>query len=248
MNKKNKHITLNYILDSLDDKASREIIFKQLRDSDPIDDEVKGAKLFLENNNYDYKLLQNFISNSKPNFNLILKKDKKPTRQHNWLKYAAVLLPLIGIGYYLLFVNNNTDKKLYSQYYEREVGLPVVMGDTNKILFSNSMNAYRDNHYGEAINGFNQLLKINSENDTLLYFTGCANMELGKLNEAIVNFREVDEIKTFIEKSEFRLALLYIRKGGYKIAKEMLEKIASKENHRYNSQSIIILKESVFNN
>jgi len=243
MDKKNKHITLKEILDSLDNETTREDVFTQLKNTNPADDEVKGVKLFLENNNYDYKLLQDFINSSKPDFNILLQEKKKASTKRNWLIYAAIVLPLIGLGYFMM---NNTSKNLYSKYYEKEIGLPVTMGNDTKIVFNNTMNAFKDNEFKESLLGFNDLLAQHPTNDTLLYFIGCANLELENLNKAILNFNEVNEPLILKEKSEYRLALVYLKKEEYKLAKKVLQQITGNKNHRYYEVAIQILKEPIF--
>ena len=243
MKNKNKHNTLKEIIDSLDNETTREAVFTQLKNTDPVDDEVKGVKLFLENNNYNYQLLQGFINDSKPNFNTLLQDKKKTTSNRNWLKYAAILIPLLGIGYFMM---DRTSNNLYSTFYEREVGLPVTMGNTHKIVFNEAMNTFKDNEFKEALLGFNDLLEHNPSNDTLLYFIGCANLELENLDKAILSFNEVNEPLLLKEKSEYRLVLVYLKKEDYQSAKKVLQQIAANKNHRYNAVALTILKEPVF--
>ena len=248
MNNNNTHITLKEIIDSLVNENQREIIFTKLKKLDPVDDEVKGVKLFLENNNYDYKLLQDFINTSKPNFNTLSEEKKGVKVIPNWLKYAAILIPFIGIAYYSIFIKNDISKTLYTQYYEKDVGLPVTMDLTKDILYNESMNAFRDDDFKEALNGFELLMKSNPTNDTILYYSGCAKMELGKLNNAILDFQKITSNTKFREKSEYRLALLHIKNKNFNSAKQILEKIKANKNHLYNTKAIKILKEEVFNN
>jgi len=240
----NNTITLKTILDSLENEETRTLLFSKFNNTQPTSDELKGLKLFLENNNYDYKLLQTYLKNSKPTFDTLLEEKKKKNPLQNWLKYAAVLIPLIGTGYFML---NNTSKNLYAKYYEKEVGLPVTMGNDNKIIFNEAMNAFKDNEFEESLLGFNELLKNNTTNDTLHYFIGCANLELNNLNKAILNFEEVKKPQHLKEKSDFKLVLVYLKEEEYRSAKKILQKISENKNHHYYTVALTMLEEPLFN-
>lgn len=243
MNKENKHITLKELLVLLENENSREETICFLKNLDPENEDVKGLKLFLETNNYDSKRLNDFAINSKPSFNTLLQEKKSATTHRSWLKYAAVLIPLMGIGYFMM---NSSSSNLYSKYYEKEIGLPVTMGNDIKIVFNNTMNAFKDNEFKESLLGFNDLLENNPTNDTLLYFIGCANLELENLDKAILSFNEVSEPLILKQKSDYRLLLVYLKKEEYELAKKVIQQITGNENHRYYEVAIRILKEPVF--
>lgn len=243
MNKENKHISLKELLVLLENENSREETIRFLKNLDSENEDVKGLKLFLETNNYDYKLLQDFISNSKPNFNSLIQEKKNSANNRSWIKYAAVLIPLMGIGYFMM---NSSSSNLYSKYYEKEIGLPVTMGNDTKIVFNNTMNAFKDNEFKESLLGFNDLLENNPTNDTLLYFIGCANLELENLDKAILSFNEVSEPLILKQKSEYKLLLVYLKKEDYISAKKVLQQITGNKNHRYYEVAIQILIEPVF--
>lgn len=238
------NIKLQEILNSLSNDAERVRVFNILKSSDPIDEDVKGIKIFLENNDYDHKLLEKFLS--KPKFESLIHITKESKSENNLLKYAAVLLVLIGIGSILVFNNLNSSSKLYSKYYQKEVGLPVFMSSNAKILFNESMNAYKDNDFKSSLNGFEKLLQHSPNNDTLNYFIGCSYLELNDLDKSISSFQKVDVNSVFIEKSEFRLALAYLKKKEYKKSKRILSLIQQDKNNPYYSLATKMLAESVF--
>lgn len=238
-----EHSTLKDILDALKNEEQRSRVMNEIKDINPQSEEVMGLKMFLEKNDYEFASLVEFLNKDKIDFKNISSKKKTSRGTPIWLKYAAVLLPFLGIGYFML---NDGSGDLYNKYYEKEVGLPVTMGVDSAVTFNNAMNAFKDDSYDEAINGFNELLASNPSNDTLHYFLGCSYMETGKIDRAEINYLNINENSVFKQKVDYRLALIYIKKEEYDTARMVLVKIETNKNHRYNSEARKILNESPF--
>lgn len=238
------NIKLQDILNSLSNDRERERVFDILKNSNPVDEDVKGIKIFLENNNYNHKLLEEFLI--KPKFEVLPNQPSKTHFRNNLLKYAAVFVILIGFGSFLVFNHINASSKLYSKYYQKEVGLPVLMSSNAEILFNESMNAYKDNDFTSSLNGFKKLLQKTPNNDTLNYFIGCSYLEVNDLDKSILSFQKVDDNSVFKEKSEFRLALVYLKKKEFIKSKRILSLIQQDKNNPYYSIASEILAESVF--
>lgn len=246
MQENNSHIKFQYILDSLDNELDRIRVFEELKNYEPIDDDIKGLKLFLENNDYNHVLLKEYLTASEHKFDLLLDKHSGTKKKGPWLKYAAILLPIIGFGYYFLFMNISNNDELYAEYYEKEIGLPVLMGATDNVLFAESMNTFKAGEYENALVGFEELLKVEINNDTLQYYIGCSYMELGKTDIAIEQFLSVNNTSVFLDKADYRLALLFIKKGQFGLAKGKLDEITSDKSHRYYVQATALRLEPVF--
>ena len=238
------NIQLKNILSSLSDDSEREKVFEILKNSDPINEDVQDVKFFLENNNYDYRSLHEFID--KPKFESLLSSTENSKPRTNYVKYVAIFIGLIGFGSYFFINSLESSSKLYSKYYQKDVGLPVLMNDKDDILFKESMNAYKDEEYETSLKGFEELLLNKPNNDTLNYYSGLSNMELNRLVKSITNFKKVDNRSIFKEKSEFRLSLVYLKKKDYDKSKILLKRIIQNKEHQYYSISREMLKESVF--
>jgi tetratricopeptide (TPR) repeat protein len=238
------NIQLIDVLNSLSDDSEREKVFEILKNSDPINEDVQDVKFFLENNNYDYRSLQEFID--KPKFENLLSSTENSKTRTNYLKYVAIFVGLISFGSYFIINSLDSSSKLYSKYYQKDVGLPVLMSDKDDILFKESMNAYKDEDYETSLRGFEELLINKPNNDTLHYFSGLSNLELDRLIKSISHFEEVDDRSIFKEKSEFRLSLVYLKRKEFEKCKMVLEKIIQNEEHQYYSVSKEMLGESVF--
>lgn len=240
----NQHIippTMDEILNSITNEELRVDVMERLKKSEAIDDEVIGAKLFLENNNYDFNQLASFLQSSELSIDKIVEQHKTAKSNYGWLKVAAVLVPLIGISSYFLVNKENKFDNLYSNYYEKELGLPVTLSNENDKVFNEAMNLFRDEDYNSSLQGFRELLLEQPNNDTLHYFIGVCLLEKGNLleakNELTYNFQN----SFFKEKATYHLALVYLKLEQLKESKILLQEISKNENHRYYQQAKALL-------
>src|SRR5690606_38198090 len=101
-------------------------------------------------------------------------------RPKGWSKWAVAActigLLLAGI---LFFFSRTPEEKLFVQFYRPDPGLPTLMGVSDHYEFENAMVSYKMGSYGEAIEGWRQLLKTYPQNDTLNYFIGSAYLAEG---------------------------------------------------------------------
>lgn len=240
----NQHIippTMEEILNAISNESLRVDVVERLKKSTPVDDGIIGVKLFLEDNNYDFNRLASFLHSAKLNIDKITNQNNSKKPYYNWLKVAAVLVPLIGISSYFLMNKENKFDNLYSNYYEKELGLPVTLSDENNKLFNESMNLFRDEDYTSSLNGFQKLLIEKSTNDTLHYFIGVCLLENGEIKAAINEFNYNYEHSFFKEKSEYRLVLSYLKTKEKKKLKQQLTIILQNKNHRYYQQANALL-------
>lgn len=244
MKRFNEHSSLDEILKALENKEERSHLMKELKELDASAEEVKGFQMYLRENGYSYESLKRFLNEDRISFNQLILKDKKRSSLPVWVKYAAVIvLPILGVSYFLM---NGSKNNLFDKYYEKEVGLPVLMGNDTKITFNNAMNAFKDDSYEEAIDGFNRLLELKPSNDTLHYFLGCAYFEHGNVTKAEENYKSIGDRSAFSQKRDYRLALLYIKNGELELSAKILEKIVKDPNHRYYQVAEQLLAEPYF--
>jgi TolA-binding protein len=246
MNNSNQHITLEILLKSLEDdfdKVERARIFQRLKDSEPIDEALIGAKMLLEENNWDYKVLQQAFDKTQDKINAVVSGTKQTHQKKNYLKYAAVLIPFVAIaGYFLL--NNN---KSIDNYFIKESGLPNLMSN-NKNDWSKLMQLYKSNELENAYTLSEKINKLKIDNDTAIYYKAVIAYDLNKFEIAIENFKNIEANKQsiFNADAEFRLGFSLLKSGKKEEAKQQFEKIQSNLESPYNSEAITILKE-VFN-
>ena len=148
MNNSNQHITLEILLKSLEDdfdKVERARIFQRLKDSEPIDEALIGAKMLLEENNWDYTILQQAFDKTQDKIEAVALGTKQTQKRQPYLKYAAVLIPFVAIaGYFLL----NTSKSI-DTYFVKETGIPNLMS-TSENDWNKLMQLYKSNELESA--------------------------------------------------------------------------------------------------
>ena len=139
---------LKNLLKSLEDdfdKVERARIFQRLKDSEPIDEALIGAKMLLEENNWDYTILQQAFDKTQDKIEAVALGTKQTQKRQPYLKYAAVLIPFVAIaGYFLL----NTSKSI-DTYFVKETGIPNLMS-TSENDWNKLMQLYKSNELESA--------------------------------------------------------------------------------------------------
>ena len=243
MSNLNQNITLEILLKSLEgdfDKIERAKIFQKLKDSEPIDEALNGAKMLLEENNWDYKVLKQAFSNTENKIDTIVSKTKPTQHRNNYLKYVAVFIPFVAIaGYFLL---NNS--KSIDNFYIKETGLPNLMSN-NKNDWSKLMQLYKSNELEKAYDLSEKISETKEENDTLHYFKAVIAYDLKKFKIANEEFKKVvtKNESSFYFDAEFRLGFSLLKSSKKQEAKRQFEKVKSNTENPYNGDAKIILNE-----
>lgn len=246
MKKLDENITLDEIKQLLVDEVTRAHTLQELKEFNPNQDDVKGLIELLKKHHWDYNIILKYESNITEEFNVLLSENNKSNWL--WLKIAAVFIAIIGVSsiFYFFSQSPSETEKLYSKYYVPEKGLPILMNSVGNKNFNESMAAFKDDAFDEALKGFSELLKNNPKNDTLRYFVACSNLELGHTNEAIQDFNKIETLSIFKEKTDFKLALIYIKEDKIEDAKRILKEISINHSHEFYSKANEILNESIF--
>ena len=194
MNNNNKPITLELLLQSLEndfDDQERELILNELRNSAPTEDAMLGAKLILEQNNWDYKALKNTFFKAERRIENLVHTNSTQKSKPNYLKYAAVLIPTALItGYFINQISNVSIDK----YYIKESGLPSLMSE-NKTNWDELMQLYKSNQFEKAYTLTEKIKVQKPENDTVNYFQAVIAYDLKKYGVAKVGFEKVTKYK-----------------------------------------------------
>jgi len=165
----------------------------------------------------------------------LLPKDIPVTgRKRVFLAAAAIiillLLPCAGI-FLLLNMSKNNDATLFRKYFSPYPDMITVKNlsfrpDHTENLFE-GMNFYSLGNYDSAIYHFNICLSHGIGEDTVAFYKGIASLASGKTSDtAITVFNSLIRKKSiFSRRSEWYLALAYLKDGKPKDAKVHLRKI-----------------------
>jgi hypothetical protein len=244
MNTENQNMTLTLLLESLEDDFNpqeRMRILEQLKNSNPNDEALLGAKMLLEENNWDYTVLKKVFSTTEDRIEKIASNTKR-TNNTNYLKYAAVLLPITFVlGY---FINQSlTNKQEIEQFYTKEEGLPNYMG-TEKTNWDPLMELYRDNNMKEAFAISQQILAQKPKNDTAIYFHGVISYKLKNYKIAKTDYTKITQNKesVFYYDATFRLGFTLKNLNENKAAQQQFETIINDQNNPYNEKAKVVLE------
>jgi tetratricopeptide (TPR) repeat protein len=141
-----------------------------------------------------------------------------------FLKYAAAVIILVVIGSFWLF-GASTNKKLYTQYFTPDPGLPTAMGNTEHYDFYDAMVNYKRGDYKMAISKWKKIHQNKPENDTINYFLGVAHLADNNIEKSIPFLKKTTD-KTesnFNNDAYFYLGLAYLKNNDKDSAIEYLK-------------------------
>lgn len=246
MNNHNQNIDLALLLQSLEDDfdaKERLRILEQLKNSAPTDEALLGAKMLLEENNWDYTVLKKVFSKTENRIEAIAIRTKQTNKRTTiYSKYAAVVIPFVAVaGYFLL----NTSKSI-DNYFVKESGLPNLMSTTEND-WNKLMQFYKSNELEKAYTFSEEISKVKTNNDTIIYYQAVIAYDLHNFEVATKNFKKIEANKQSIFNSdaEFRLGFSLLKQGNKKEAMQQFEKVANSESP-FNSDAATIFNE-VFN-
>ena len=240
MNNSNQHITLEILLKSLEndfDKVERARIFQSLKDTEPTDDALIGAKMLLEENNWDYTILQQAFDKTRDKIEAVALGTKQTQKRQPYLKYAAVLIPFVAIaGYFLL----NTSKSI-DTYFVKETGLPNLMSN-DKNDWNQLMQLYKSNELESAYQLSEEIGKKKINNDTVIYYKAVIAYDLNKFEMANENFKNISANKQsiFQADAEFRLGFSLLKSGKKEEAKQKFERVNANGETPFNADAATI--------
>lgn len=243
MNNNNKPITLEQLLQSLEndfDEQERELMLTELRNSTPTDDALLGAKLILEQNNWNYTVLKNTLIKAERRIENLVHTNSIQKSKPNYLKYAAIIVPIALLSGYFI---NKTNTNSIDQYYIKEVGLSSLMSN-NKTNWDELMQLYKSKQFEKAFTLTYKIQVQKSENDTINYFQAIIAYELKKYDMAKDGFEKVtkNKLSTFYNDAEYRLgfALKHLHKNNE--SKHQFETVKANNNNPYSEEANKVLK------
>lgn len=149
-----------------------------------------------------------------------------------WYSIAAVMVVLLGI--YWIMANSSTSEKIFAENFKPDIGLPLKMGTTNSVEFYEGMVDYKQGNYKNAIEQWQVLWNEHSENDTLNYFLGVANLAQGNTAKSLEYLGNQEHFiqSIFTEDALYYAALAKIKEGKFEEAKALLKKNPSPRNSK----------------
>jgi hypothetical protein len=179
--------------------------------------------------NTDNERLRNKISE-------IIKQEKlsreiRIVSKNYWI--AASLLVLFGLSFYFYGIYPSKNEKLYSEFHTSYVETISVLS-SNTSSFGKCLDLYNRADYAEAKNCFIQL-PINAETS---FFSAMCMLETEEYKSAIAALERVENLgNTYLEESNWYLALVYLRENEHEETKLRLNNILNNSKSSYKKES-----------
>ena len=150
---------------------------------------------------------------------------------------------IIGVHLYILIQRNNSGDKLYSKYYQPYVSdITVRSEDLTTDRVGDAILHYNESRFDAAYQNFLQIVDSDNDNYMARFYLGLTCMEKDKIDEAIVQFKNIIENSRspFIYHSQWYLALCYLKNENIEEAKILLEAIISANTfHRKRAEELL---------
>jgi len=215
----------------------REDVKARLKMTTPADEAVLGARDFLEDNDYDFDALRNFVFPT----DLPVHRTSETKRLIPAIVYrasaAAILLAAMLYGGWSIRTDQRhrqvTDRIFY------EPGLPVFAGLGGERIFHEMMTSFRLQESAEGLRYIDTLEQMYGRNDTLSYFAGWLHYFDKDYAGAAQRFEEVgkDSASIYFEKSELMTAAALYLDGRLQEARTRLEEILRQQGHGYRKEA-----------
>lgn len=209
----------NYLLDRLDSN-SRAAFQEKMKEDPNLRKAVEEQQLITQS------IEEYYIRNTLDKFHTSLQKSRKRKIFYSWAAVAASIAVIVGVTSWALFFKENTTEQIFAENFVVDPGLPTTMGNTSNYIFYDGMVSYKRKNYSQAIEKWQKIYPEKSNNDTLNYFLGVANLAEGKSKMAQIYFQRaiLDENSAFFEEAQYYYALSQIKDGKVSEAKKSLAK------------------------
>lgn len=167
------------------------------------------------------------------------------------LAVAASVAILAGLSWMIfLFIHHpKSNEEIYLSYYQRpdvnEFAVRSNDNDSSQLYWDQGLNYFANHKIDSAAAEFNKMIRINkTASASKAYFMlGLCYMEMNDTQKAIQSFGRVSDQSNFVFMKQYYSALCFIKMDKKREAAELLQNIASDENHPYRKNASRILKD-----
>ena len=206
----------------------------------PAGEALAGAVKFLEDHNYDFDALYQFLEDP-----IILSNSKKKyptTISFKKMSVAAAILILLTTSVWF-YINRESPKKIMTKAIFHEPGLPVFASVQGNKEFHELMSAYKMQDTKTGLRYYYVLISKEPMNDTLNYFGGWLFYLNDQPDSAVLTFKKVTETKseTYQQKAQYMQAICLYLKGEKTESKLLFENIIQDKTNSYREKVVQLL-------
>lgn len=227
MNK--EELIAKYIRNELNESENNAI--QELLDSDPDFKELFEFEVSVQSaiHNNEYNKQKQFFKDIENKNNT-----ENKTKPKLWYYMAASIILLVSIGFYWKQYSSSPET-LFADYYTTasNTSHPIIRNQNDTDELTKAFIAYENEAYDQAQILFNNLYKT-SNNSELLFYEGICYLEMNKTQGAIETFNKHQTFQDKLAgKSQWYLALAYLKSDEKSKAKNLLEEISSSTSNYY---------------
>jgi hypothetical protein len=220
-------------------ELARTFMSKRIEQYYKDNERLEGVWLFLNDHNFNYDLLYEFL------FNDNIKLSHQTKFSKNYKRISAAAAVIIGILFSFLWMKDDQQTQRILKYTFIDIGLPVFASGESDFLFNEMMSRYKENEYSKARELVNKLDNQIVHNDTLDYYAGLIYFNLGEFE--LASFRLIlvanDTNSAFQNKAMYNLAICESILGDKVSSKKKLLELKESDDMQINNLSNAILSD-----
>lgn len=154
--------------------------------------------------------------------------------------YAAASIALVVITagmLYLLSPSRFSNERIFSMYYSSEQVMSVTRSGSNHLF--DAVFKFQQKDYEGALLLFDEILAVDTANIAVRFYSGIANIETERYDEAIETFKDIirhgDNL--YVEHATWFLGLTYLKNNQEKDATEVFRAISLNKNNFYHHKA-----------
>ena len=201
---------LNQLIDLLDNPSALNQKIVELKSSSNLNESTEGFITLFDLYNGDVQKIKDYLNESKIQ---IIRPQKKKPLFSAYLKYAAILLILIGVVSLFFLCNDKQPITLKNEF--KEPGLSNYMSAESTTHWEDIMFDFKTKDFKIADIKLEKALILFPQNDTLLYFSGVVKYDLKKFDLAKSNFLKITHSNSvFKDRATYYLGIIAFKKGN----------------------------------
>ncbi len=212
---------LNQLIDLLDNPSALNQKIVELKSSSNLNESTEGFITLFDLYNGDVQKIKAYLNDSKIQ---IINHQKKKPFVTSYLKYAAILLIIIGVGSLLFQSNDKQPITLKNEF--KEPGLSNYMSAESTTHWEDIMFDYKTKNFKIADTKLEKALILFPQNDTLLYFSGVVKYDLKKFDQAKLKLLKIAHTNSaFKDRSTYYLGRIAYENGDEIKAKKLFNSL-----------------------
>jgi hypothetical protein len=155
---------------------------------------------------------------------------------------ASIILAIGLMSYYIYTIRASSAKKMVAQYWQKDNGQMILLGNERTTTMTKAIIAYKTCHYEDALREY----KAIQQTDTAIFYEGLCEFQLGK--DARPEMKRVTEnnYSIYQARAKYYLMLLCILYDQKIQAKSLLKELEQVSDHPYKEQIMELSKEQYF--